>query len=90
LEPRGGEVGDGALLCVCVSNTGSAPTAAAIGPHRAGVGLRNLEQRIRRHYGATGSLRIECRAEGTRVEVRLPAAPGLVEREPVPVGERLT
>jgi LytS/YehU family sensor histidine kinase len=85
LEPDAGETGDGVVLTVRVQNTGK-PLAATLDRRREGVGLRNLEQRLKRHYGPAASLRIENCAGATRAEVRVPVAPGALERQPVPMG----
>lgn len=57
-------------LTLTVRDTGSG--AAGIRPDR-GIGLRNVEDRLRHHYGDAASLRFESGREGTRVTLRFPA-----------------
>jgi LytS/YehU family sensor histidine kinase len=59
-------------LVLTVSNTG-----AARGPDGHGVGLSNLEKRLRAHYGEAGGVRLERNASGGAVAtVHLPFESG--------------
>jgi two-component system, LytTR family, sensor kinase len=76
---------DGGSLWLTVSNTGEAATMAGLATGRQrGVGLRNLEQRLGRHYGEAASLSLQAKSGATTVTIRIPvsavpAAPALVE-----------
>jgi signal transduction histidine kinase len=86
ISPRkeGGEIavkawsedGDGVLV-VEVADTGVGADETAMGAGRArGVGLSNVQKRLRAHYGTEASLSITSRVgEGTRVTLRLPGSP---------------
>jgi signal transduction histidine kinase len=74
------------VLVIEVSDTGVGATEAALLAARArGVGLTNVEKRLRAHYGRGGSLTLtSCPGEGTRATLRLPRSPVLrASREPV-------
>ncbi len=64
------------LLRLVVTDTGVGSTAAALARgRREGVGLKNVERRLDRQYGAAASLRIRSEPGiGTTVEIRLPVA----------------
>ncbi|HOC19524.1 MAG TPA: histidine kinase [Vicinamibacterales bacterium] len=57
-------------LTLTVHDTGCA--TAGTRPAR-GIGLRNVEDRLRHHFGDAASLRFESGREGTRVTLRIPA-----------------
>jgi signal transduction histidine kinase len=63
-------------LSVTVRDTGAGASRAEIEQgRRRGIGLNNVEQRIRACYGEAGSLSVVSeRGRGTRIEVRLPVA----------------
>jgi two-component system, LytTR family, sensor kinase len=66
-----------AALLIEVSDTGvgASETAVAAGRQR-GVGLGNVQKRLRAHYGAQASLSVTSRpGKGTRVTLRLPGIP---------------
>jgi two-component system, LytTR family, sensor kinase len=72
----GGQAGE--LLSIVVSDTGVGASEIELARgRRRGVGLNNVEERLRGYCGADGSLRVESRpGAGTMVEIRLPAATG--------------
>lgn len=64
---------DAGLLVVTVSNGGRPTDDAEIAAgRRRGVGLANLEARLRHHYGAAASLRLHATPTTTTAEVVLP------------------
>lgn len=74
--PRhGGAVPAAELLSVEIRDTGAGATAEALrSGRRDGIGLGNVENRLRCHYGARASLQIVSEPGiGTTVEVRFPA-----------------
>ena len=85
-ERSGGEVAivavlEGGALAVTVRNTGAVATPREIERgRRTGVGLANIERRLRLQYGDAASLRIRSEpGAGTTVEIRVPAdAPAAV------------
>ncbi len=64
----------GACLSVTVSDTGADAAASEIGERfRTGVGLSNLERRLRAYYGDSASLVVQRLPDGgTTVDVRMP------------------
>jgi two-component system, LytTR family, sensor kinase len=97
LVPAGGDGGaaGGEVLSVVVRDTGVGASEMEMARgRRRGVGLDNVEERLRSYCGAAGSLRVESRpAAGTTVELRLPVANGSVRAVDVrgssaPVRER--
>jgi len=64
-------------LFVEVSDTGVGSSEQALAEGRArGVGLTNVEKRLRAHYGAEAGLEVASRAgQGTRATLRLPGRP---------------
>ncbi len=64
-------------LCLSVSDSGAGRARDVLEPRREGVGLRNVELRLDRHYGGRASLvmRAASTGVGTTVEIRLPAEP---------------
>jgi LytS/YehU family sensor histidine kinase len=93
--PQGGEVtirgtleraADGSLeLSLTVGDTGSGVTEADLRRGRAlGVGLSNVERRLRGQYGTDASLSIQSvPGTGTTVTIRLPAEPSRTADQPV-------
>jgi hypothetical protein len=71
-------VATGPVLTITVSDTGADTAADEVGEHfRTGVGLANLERRLRAYYGDRASLTFRRRSTGgTTVEVRVPVALG--------------
>jgi hypothetical protein len=68
----------GRNLSLAVSDPGGGGRGTA-GRHP-GIGLRNLQQRLKHHYGAEGLIWIRSGSQGTTVTVRLPADPGTSDR----------
>jgi hypothetical protein len=67
-------------ITVSDSGIGASEIELARGRRR-GVGLSNLEERLRSYGGASASLQIDSvRGEGTIVELRLPLLPGVPDR----------
>jgi two-component system LytT family sensor kinase len=64
-------------LVIEVADTGVGASEAAVAAGRArGVGLDNVQRRLRAHYGAEARLSITSRpGQGTRVALRLPGSP---------------
>ncbi len=74
-------------LFVLIEDDGKGFDGAASGGEEderfSGIGLRNVSERLRLHYGRAGSLRVESRpGEGTRVTIRLPAERGDPKADP--------
>ena len=78
LIPASGASGAAAeeVLSIAVRDTGVGASEIELARgRRRGVGLNNVEERLRCHCGAAGSLRVESRpGEGTTVEIRLPVS----------------
>ncbi len=77
LEAVEGEAAAGDALVIEVTDTGVGADEAAVAAGRSrGVGLSNVERRLRAHYGSAASLAVAGRpGQGTRVTLRLPAGP---------------
>jgi two-component system, LytTR family, sensor kinase len=71
-----GDTGEGALL-IEVADSGVGANEATVAAGRArGLGLSNVQKRLRAHYGARAGLSLASRiGEGTRVTLRLPGSP---------------
>jgi sensor histidine kinase YesM len=65
-------------LAVRIQDTGAGVSIEMLRSGREqGVGLRNVERRLQGQYGVAASLSIDSApGSGTRVEVRIPIAPG--------------
>ena len=90
VEAPGGAGGrtSGEVLCVTVADTGVGATEAEIARGRArGVGLSNVEQRLRRYGDGAASLRVESAPGfGTTVEIRVPVAAARAQTAPLAGG----
>jgi len=77
-----------AVLCLSVSDTGAGASPAELRRGRErGVGLANVEQRLRRYYGDRAALAVRSVAgEGTTVEIWLPVAQGAAAAARVAAG----
>jgi LytS/YehU family sensor histidine kinase len=58
------------FLYLRVQNTGAAFDETK--PKTGGIGLENIRQRLRSHYGRDGHLKIDSGGAGTSAEIRLP------------------
>lgn len=80
------------LLCIEIRDTGVGASDGALqAGRRQGIGLANVEHRLRCLYGARAALSVASEpGAGTTVEVRLPAADALVGplAAPVPAASR--
>jgi signal transduction histidine kinase len=76
---------NGEVLSITVSDTGIGASEIELARgRRRGVGLNNIEERLRFYGGRLASLRIDSRlGEGTVVELRMPAV--LPEHQPVEI-----
>jgi signal transduction histidine kinase len=75
LEPPAGRVDDGVeLLCIVVRDTGVGASEIELARgRRRGVGLSNIEERLRCHCGPAASLKVESTpGAGATVELRVP------------------
>jgi LytS/YehU family sensor histidine kinase len=74
IRARVEEAGDRArVLVITVTDSGPGLRDVERAPARPGLGLRNIEQRLSRSYGESGTLRVTSSAgSGTTAEVRLP------------------
>ncbi len=81
---------DGARIEITVSNTGSAASEIEIAQgRRRGVGLKNVEERLRGIYGEDALLQLTSHpASGTEVKVSLPISYHRSESEPGAAGRR--
>jgi len=75
------EAGIPRCLSICVRDTGAGASAEALRRGRErGVGLRNVERRLRGQYGPAASLLIDSApGTGTLVELRIPITATPVE-----------
>lgn len=77
--------GTGRHLTITVEDTGAGASGPALARGRElGVGLKNVERRLRCHYGTAGSLSIQSVPDvGTTVRMRLPVPASITEaRDP--------
>lgn len=72
IEKRGAE--DAAFLKLTIFNTGKDFDNTRFSERRSagGVGLNNVEQRLKNYYGDAGNFKIENRGGGTRAEIIIP------------------
>ncbi|HVG38789.1 MAG TPA: ATP-binding protein, partial [Pyrinomonadaceae bacterium] len=69
------------ILCVTVSDTGVGASEIEIarGRRRGGVGLSNVEGRLRNHFGSEGVLAIAAKpGGGASVTIKMPAHPAKI------------
>ena len=80
--------GAGRHLTITVEDTGAGASGPALARGReSGVGLKNVERRLRCHYGDAGSLSIRSVPDvGTTVQMRMPVPAAVTDvQDPAPV-----